>query len=256
MLPRNCLLDGVGSTFSCRLQTLSVRVCSITSITTSNTSACNTDRLEYIDCSSCTCLISISISSNALTKVNPDGCVHLQNVSISSPVLQLIELPTASLTWIYLNCLSLKRIQFLGYVGNRPCAFVNCPSLESSSALLGDEFLNGDESTQLAYKKSRWGEIILALPAYAKWRGWERNIKWCIWKKNGECSIFRYCTRRYSDSNATSSKEEEPHSSSRYIMQEAFRTTLHNISIIMQRSLRLSPKWNESSLPSPFSSCQ
>jgi len=39
------------------------------------------------------------------------------------------------------------------------------------SALLGDEFLNGDESTQLAYKKSRWGEIILALPAYAKWRG-------------------------------------------------------------------------------------
>jgi len=171
MLPRNCLHDGVGSTFSCRLQTLSVRECSLTSITTSNTSACNTDRLEYIDCNSCTCLISISISSNALTKVNLDGCVHLQNVSISSPVLQLIELPTASLTWIYLNCLSLKRIQFLGYVGNRPCAFVNCPSLESSSALLGDEFLNGDESTQLAYKKSRWGEIILALPAYAKWRG-------------------------------------------------------------------------------------
>jgi len=103
-----------------------------------------------------------------LTKLELEGCVHLQSVSISSPVLQLIELPTASLIWIYLNCFSLKRIKFTGYVG----AYVNCPSLESSSALLGDEFLDGEESTALANKvNSRWGETFLALPAYAEWRG-------------------------------------------------------------------------------------
>jgi hypothetical protein len=172
MMPRHCLLDGIGATFSCRLRTLNVRGCSsVKSITTSNINipqGCNTDRLEYIDCSSCTCLLSISVSSNALTKLELEGCVHLQSVSISSPVLQLIELPTASLIWIYLNCFSLKRIKFTGYVG----AYVNCPSLESSSALLGDEFLDGEESTALANKvNSRWGETFLALPAYAEWRG-------------------------------------------------------------------------------------